>query len=271
MSKNIIQVGFVGCGEMGTMLLEAGLEAGILNAENTLVAETNPDRRESLKSAGVNVVEGSGQLAACEQIVLAVRPQQFEAATADLGCDGRARLAISIMAGIGSERIRHSLGDATRVICCMPNAPVKIHAGVTALMPSKDSSPDDLEFARSLFNTIGITEILPESALWAVTAVSGSGPGYIALFAEAMLQEAIELGLDTEIANRMIANTLVGTGKLLENFEGGPDALREAVTTPGGTTEAGIRSMMNHGLSKAVRDGIKAAHDRGEAIAEHDQ
>jgi len=149
----------------------------------------------------------------------------------------------------------------------MPNAPVKIQLGVTALMPAENSSEEDLEFAQSLFNTIGTTEVLPESALWAVTAVSGSGPGYVSLVAEAMLQEAIELGLDPSVANRLIARTIAGTGQLLTEHAGGPEALRQAVTTPGGTTEAGIRCMQELELEKAIRSGIKAAHDRGESLA----
>lgn len=249
------------------MLLEAALQAGILTAQNTLVAERNPTRRDSLNSLGIDAVECPSHLGSCARIVLAVRPQQFEAASAALGCTESPRLAISIMAGIGSEAIRRTLGQQTRVISCMPNAPVKIRLGVTALMPAENSTEDDLEFAQSLFNTIGTTEVLPESSLWAVTAVSGSGPGYVSLIAEAMLQEAVELGLDPSVANRLIARTIAGTGQLLAEQTDGPKALREAVTTPGGTTEAGIHCMQELELVKAIRSGIKAAHDRGESLA----
>ena len=153
----------------------------------------------------------------------------------------------------------------------MPNAPVRIHAGVTALMPAENSTQADLQFAQSLFDTIGTTEVLPESSLWAVTAVSGSGPGYISLVAEAMLQEAMELGLEPSVANRLIASTIAGTGQLLFEHAGGPESLRDAVTTPGGTTEAGIRRMQELELTKAIRSGIKAAHDRGESLADESQ
>ncbi len=249
------------------MLLEAALQDGILTVENTRVAERNPARRDSLKSLGIDVAESPDRLGGCDRIILAVRPQQFEAAAAEVGCSNSPRLAISIMAGIGSHAIRRSLGEQTRVVSCMPNAPVKIHLGVTALMPSENSTEDDLDFAQSLFNTIGTTEVLPESALWAVTAVSGSGPGYVALVAEAMLQEAIELGLDPSVAERLIARTIAGTGQLLTEHAGGPEALRQAVTTPGGTTEAGINRMREMKLVDAIRGGLKAAHDRGESLA----
>ena len=271
MSKCSIQIGFLGCGEMGGMLLEAALQAGIVEANAVRVADRDPARRERLGSRGVNVVESAAQLGECERIVLAVRPQQFQSAAEELERDAQPRLAISIMAGIGSDVIRKAVGDSTRVICCMPNAPVRIHAGVTALMPAENSTQADLQFAQSLFDTIGTTEVLPESSLWAVTAVSGSGPGYISLVAEAMLQEAMELGLEPSVANRLIASTIAGTGQLLFEHAGGPESLRDAVTTPGGTTEAGIRRMQELELTKAIRSGIKAAHDRGESLADESQ
>ncbi|MDG2093941.1 MAG: pyrroline-5-carboxylate reductase [Phycisphaerales bacterium] len=271
MSKNSIQIGFLGCGDMGGMLLEAALQAGILTTETVHVAERNADKRETLSSWGIDAVESAAELAGCDRIILAVRPQQFQSAAEELGDSEDSRLAISIMAGIGSDTIRESLGESTRVICCMPNAPVKIHAGVTALMPAQGSTDEDLRFASSLFDTIGSTEVLPESTLWAVTAVSGSGPGYISLVAEAMLQEAVQQGLDPTIARRMIARTIAGTGQLLVEHDDGPEALRMSVTTPGGTTEAGIRRMQELGLVEAVRSGIKAAHDRGESLADGNQ
>lgn len=138
-------------------------------------------------------------------------------------------------------------------------------------MPSPESTSDDLAFAKALFNTLGATEVLPENALWAVTAVSGSGPGYVALVAEAMLEEAVDLGLDSEVAKRLIAQTIAGTGQLLNEENASPAMLRKAVTTPGGTTQAGLESMQSHGLEQAIRSGIRAAHDRGQSLANDNQ
>ena len=221
MSKCSIQIGFLGCGEMGGMLLEAALQAGIVEANAVRVADRDPARRERLGSQGVNVVESAAQLSECERIVLAVCPQQFQSAAEELERDAQPRLAISIMAGIGSDVIRKALGDSTRVICCMPNAPVRIHAGVTALMPAENSTQADLQFAQSLFDTIGTTEVLPESSLWAVTAVVDRAPA-TSLVAEAM-QEAMELGLEPSVANRLSRAPSRALASCCSNMQVGPN------------------------------------------------
>lgn len=270
MPKGREQVGFVGCGEMGSMVLIAALEAGVLDASQTHVAERDASRRNTIASLGVNTVDSPASLDWCDRLILAVRPQQFNEATDALGRSDQTRLVVSIMAGINSTSIRQALGTATRVICVMPNAPVRVHAGMSIMMPAEETTPSDLTFTESLFGTLGTTVQLPESALWPVTAVSGSGPGYVALFAEAMTEAAIKFGIDPKVAATLVAHTIAGTGRMLVDI-GMPAAdLRASVTTPGGTTEAGIEVMMERDITQIIQAGIQAAHDRGESLFKGD-
>ncbi|MDG2423597.1 MAG: pyrroline-5-carboxylate reductase [Phycisphaerales bacterium] len=261
------QVGFVGCGEMGSMVLTAALQAGVLDPARTVVAERNPDQRTKLSGLGVQLVEFPAELGQCDQIILAVRPQQFAEAVAEIGADDHGRLVISVMAGIGSNTIQTAFGENTRVICVMPNAPVRVHAGMCALMPASQATDEDIAFGQALFGTLGKTVILPESNLWAVTALSGSGPGYLALIAETMVEHAIEMGIDPDVAPILVAETMAGTGRMLAETGMTPARLRAAVATPGGTTEAAINSMIDEGVQQSIRRGIQAAHDRGETLS----
>ncbi|MEE2907968.1 MAG: pyrroline-5-carboxylate reductase [Planctomycetota bacterium] len=269
MPKGREQVGFIGCGEMGSMILSAALEAGVLEASQTQVAERDTSRRNRIASLGVNTVDSPTSLDWCDRLIMAVRPQQFNEATNALGCSDQARLVVSIMAGINSASIKQALGTATRVICVMPNAPVRVHAGMSILMPGEDTTSSDITFAESLFGPLGATAQLPESALWPVTAVSGSGPGYVALFAEAMTEAAIKFGIEPDVAATLVAHTIAGTGRMLVDT-GIPAAdLRASVATPGGTTEAGIEAMVDRNITQLIQAGIQAAHDRGESLSKH--
>lgn len=267
MATGIEHVGFIGCGEMGSMILSAALEAGVLEADQTQVAERDASRRNTIASLGVNTTESPTNLDWCERVVLAVRPQQFAEATKALGHSDQPRLVVSIMAGINSTAINQALGSATRVICVMPNAPVHVHAGMSVLMPGENTTSTDLAFAKSLFGPLGATVELPESALWPVTAVSGSGPGYVALFAEAMTDAAIHFGIEPNIAATLVAHTIAGTGRMLVEKGMPAHELRKSVTTPGGTTEAGIEAMLERNIDELIQTGIKAAHDRGESLS----
>lgn len=267
MTQETQLVGFVGCGEMGSMILSAALKAGILDPARTVIADRDSQRRDRLSGLGIQLIESPDGLATCERLILAVRPQQFAEAVTQLGHGPQDRLVVSVMAGIGSDTIRTALGSGTRVICVMPNAPVRVHAGMCAVMPSETATDDDVTFAKAVFGTLGKTVLLPETNLWAVTALSGSGPGYLAFIAEAMLAHAVELGIDPEASAQLVAETMAGTGRLLADTGISPGALRKAVATPGGTTEAAILSLMNDQVDRAIRQGIQAAHDRGEALS----
>ena len=261
------RIGWLGCGEMGSMVLEAAMAGGLLPRDRVVVAERNPERRRALERQGLEVTGDAGVLAPCEVVLVAVRPQDFSSAAADLGSAAHPRLVISVMAGITSGRIREALGPQTRVISVMPNAPVRIGHGMSVIMPDPHATEGDIEFVTALFGELGETIMLEESHLWAATAVSGSGPGFIFLVAEALHQAAIDLGLRPDAAQRLIGQALIGSGQLLMQSDQPATHLRSQVTTPGGTTAAGLEQMQRDGLPEAIRSGIRAAHDRGASLA----
>jgi pyrroline-5-carboxylate reductase len=167
------------------------------------------------------------------------------------------------MAGLSSTRIRSALGEAARVVRVMPNTPCQIGLGVSGLALGEGARRGDESMARAIFTTLGEVVDVAESQMYAVTAVSGSGPAYVFRLAELMERSAIELGLEPDQARALAVRTVHGAGALLERSNVPAAALREAVTSPGGTTAAALEVMEQRGLAAMIRDALRRARDRG--------
>ncbi len=259
-------IGFLGAGHMGRAVLEGGIRGGMLEPEHVLVAEQDDARRAAASELGCRVASDAESLADASTIVLCVRPQDF-APAAETIRHNKPRLLVSVMAGIESDTIARACGSGSRVVRAMPNAPAGIGQGMTAVAGGAGAGDNDIAWAMTLFHGVGQVCQVPESAMWAVTAVSGSGPAWFYLLSEAILEEASALGLDTETAESLLAGTMTGAAAMLAESGATPAALREAVTTPGGTTEAGLAAMRSAGLVEAARAGVRAAYQRGEELA----
>jgi len=251
---------------MGRAVLEGGITSGILEPRTVLVADHNAACRAAAASLGCSVTSDAASLKEASTIVLCVRPQDFASAAADIRSDDQ-RTLVSVMAGIKSDAIGRACGSGSRVVRAMPNAPTQIGQGMTAVAAGNGATSADVEWAVKLFEGVGHVCEVPESAMWAVTAVSGSGPAWFYLLAEAILEEAVALGIDPDTAESLVVGTMKGAADMLYKSGVPPTALRDAVTTPGGTTEAGIAAMVSAGLIDAARAGVRAAHARGEALA----
>ncbi|MDP6478867.1 MAG: pyrroline-5-carboxylate reductase [Phycisphaerales bacterium] len=262
-----VEIGFLGAGHMGLAIIKGGLSAGLWPPESVIVADSDAARRAAAGSLGCEAVSGSESLRAAPIVVLCVRPQDFPAAAAGLA-GSEPRLVISIMAGIESAIIGGSCGEAARVIRAMPNAPAAIGRGMTAIAKGVGATDGDFEAARRLFSGIGRTVAVSEGMMCAVTAVSGSGPAWVYLLAEAIRSEAVSLGLPDRTSDTLVRGMVEGAAAMLGGSELTPAELREAVTTPGGTTEAGLAAMREAGLVEAVRAGVAAACRRGEELSQ---
>jgi pyrroline-5-carboxylate reductase len=253
----------VGGGRMGEALLGGIIAAGTPAAELGVV-EVAAARREELVAAhpGVTVVS---EPVAADGAVLAVKPGyvgQTARAVADAGC---ARV-LSVAAGITTSAIETAIGRPLPVVRAMPNTPALVGAGAAAISPGTFAAEDDLTWAEAILGAVGVVVRVPEPSLDAVTGLSGSGPAYVFLVAEAMADAGVLAGLPRDIAETLAFQTLLGSARLLVEGDTGPAGLRAAVTSPGGTTAAGLRELERHAVRAAFLDAVTAAADRSREL-----
>ncbi len=264
----------VGAGKMGGALLAGWLGQGI-DPGRINVVEPNADQAKMLKNRyGVSVASSVQALsldAAPDAVILAVKPQAMEAALKDYRpfvAEGTA--FISIAAGKTLDFFLRHLGEEAAIIRAMPNLPSTVQQGATVLCASSAVTDTQRQLASFLFDAVGLAGWVEEEALLdAATALSGSGPAYVFLLAEAMLEAGIALGLPPQLANRFARQTLQGSATMLAQAEESPHVLREHVTSPGGTTEAALRVLMREGgVRSLILEAMQAAATRSRELAE---
>lgn len=261
------KLGFIGGGQMGEALIKGVLAAGLYRAERIMVAEPSGERRDFLKHHyQIQVCAEAGPLFAdCPTLILAVKPQIMGAVlqqSRDQLVPQR-HLLISIAAGISVAFIEQALApQPVRVVRVMPNTPALVLAAASALSPGTHAGADDLKLAEAIFAAVGKTVILPESALDAVTGLSGSGPAYVFTFLEAMIDAGVKVGLSREVAALLARQTISGSLRLAEESGKNPAELRAMVTSPGGTTIAGLHALERGAFRALVMDAVEAATRR---------
>lgn len=262
-------VGFVGGGNMAEALVRGLLEAGATNTVQVRVAEPAASRRDHLmQQYGIETTADNAVLASwADVVVLAVKPKNVAAALVGvaegLGPDG---LVISIAAGVPTTRIEGLLADGTRVVRAMPNTPATVLSGATAVAAGGAATGADLELAVTIFEAVGRCVVVPESALDAVTGLSGSGPAYVMLVIEALADGGVKAGLPRDVALGLAAQTVYGAAKLQIESGEHPGVLKDRVTSPGGTTIAGLAQLEARGLRSALIEAVDAASRRSEEL-----
>lgn len=248
---------------MGEALLSRLILRQIYAGTEILVSEPQTQRRDYLvETYGVHVT-GDNQAVASEAAVLllAIKPQVFESVVEEIGEVAPEQVVISILAGIPLKRLELSFPQQP-VIRAMPNTPATVGAGMTAIALGRYVRPKHAEIAHTLFAAVGeVVEVL-EHLLDAVTALSGSGPGYIAVMLEALIDGGVAAGLPRAIATQLALQTLRGTAELLQTTNIHPAELKDRVTSPGGTTIAGIARLEQSAFRSALIEAVKAAHQR---------
>lgn len=253
----------IGGGRMGEALLGGLLDAGWAPAAELRVVEAVAARRDELTSrfAGVDVTDTAGP---ADGTVVAVKPGDVEAACRSLGADGGR--VLSIAAGVRLATLEAALPAGTAVVRAMPNTPALVGAGASAIAGGTAAGPDDLDWAESVLAAVGTVARVPEGLLDAVTGLSGSGPAYVFLVAEALIEAGVLVGLPRPTATELAVQTLLGSARLLAESPDGPEALRAAVTSPGGTTAAGLHALEKAGLRAALLDAVQAATHRAREL-----
>lgn len=264
MKNKKLTIGIIGGGNMGGAIID-----GIHKQHSIIVCEANEDRiRQLKKQYRLSVKELAPTVKESSVIILAVKPQDFEAVLLLMKPIVKAnQLFISIAAGITTSFIEKRLGKRSRVIRVMPNLPVVVKEGVTALSKGKNAKASDIVFAQNLFNTIGKTVVVREQLIDAITATSGSGPAYVFYFIECFEAAARKLGLKDDLAKGLVLQTLLGSLKLIIDKNEDAAVLRQRVTSRGGTTQAALDVLFRNQFQKMFADALKAAKRRAKQLA----
>jgi pyrroline-5-carboxylate reductase len=262
------RLALLGGGRMGEALLAGLLDAGY-EADTIAVAEVDGDRRRVLEEQfkGVRVVPSAAwAVADADVVVVAVKPanvpEVLEQAAASLAAE---TLVISIAAGVKLATVE-AAAPGRPVVRAMPNTPALVRRAATAISPGRHADDTHLEAAERILGSVGVVVRVPEVQLDAVTGLSGSGPAYIFLVAEALIEAGVLAGLPRETADALVRETLLGSASLLAAGDDTPESLRAAVTSPGGTTAAGLHELESRGVRAALLDAVRAATARSREL-----
>jgi pyrroline-5-carboxylate reductase len=254
----------VGGGKMGSALLAGLISAGWAPVRDLAVSDPDPVQRQRLAAAhpGLQVAEGP---VAADGALLAVKPDVAEAVLRTLAAVGITRV-LSIVAGLSTARLEASLEPGAVVVRAMPNTPSLIGAGVAGLSGGSATTAADLDWAEGILGSVGTVVRLPERQLDAVTGISGSGPAYVFVVAEAMIEGGVAAGLPRQVSRDLVVGTILGSARLLAETGEEPAELRAAVTSPGGTTAAALRTLEFKAVRSAFIEAIAAATERSRQL-----
>lgn len=264
------KLGLIGAGNMAGALIKGLLSAKLYRSQDMLVSDAVPAQlrkiQRAYKVAGTN--ENRALVREAQTIVLAVKPQIIDQVLAEIRPEVTTdKLFISIAAGVPLWRLENSLGGNARVVRVMPNTPALLGRGIAAIVRGKKAKPKDEKLALSLFRGVGEALALKDEKLMdPVTGLSGSGPAYVYLFAEALIAGGVQQGLDSNVATRLTLQTLEGAIAMLKETGKSPKELRDMVTSPGGTTLAGLSRLEEGSFSATVIAAIGAATRRSQEL-----
>lgn len=265
-----IRIVFIGAGRMASAIVRGLLEKEHYSpAEIACTCGDDPTGPELAEQTGIQYLPDVTQaVAQAEAVVLACKPQQFAAIDDTLAQAAGGKLILSILAGTPLSRLSEKFSSARNVVRTMPNTPGQIGAGVTAFAPLRELSTKDSEIVDNTLSSLGNFHQVEESDLDAVTALSGSGPAYVFEFAAALREAGVNCGLPEDLSTSLAIDTLLGAAMLLAESEDSPEDLRNAVTSPGGTTAAALKVFSDADLRGLVDKALAAAKARSLELAQ---
>lgn len=263
---SIQNISFLGAGSIAEAIIGGLLHANVVKGEQITVSNRSNETRlqELHKKYGVKGTHNKKELLTNTNILfLAMKPKDVAEALTPFKEDIHNNLLIiSLLAGVSTHSIRNLLQKDVPIIRAMPNTSAAILKSATAISPSKHATKEHIQTAIALFETIGLVSVVEEEDMHAVTALSGSGPAYIYYVVEAMEEAAKEIGLKEDVAKSLILQTMIGAAEMLKASEKHPSILRKEITSPGGTTEAGIEVLQEHKFQQALISCITQAAQR---------
>ncbi len=266
------KIAFIGAGSMAEAIISGLIQSQIIDKQQIIVTNRNNRQRISYLKEKYQIISMQNKQQLMEQadiILLATKPCDMEQAIASVQPYMRDNhLILSVTAGMSTKRIERWIGLKIPVIRAMPNTSASIGYSATALCIGAYATTEHLQIAEQLFNTIGTTVQVNEAEMHMVTGISGSGPAYIYYLIEAMEQVAVEAGMSSATAKQLIHQTLLGAGKMLNQTNESATELRKKITSPAGTTEAGIQTLEQNHFQQMIKNCIYAARDRSIELGE---
>ncbi len=263
------RIAFLGAGNMASALIQGLLAGGTSSAGRLHATDVRAETLEGLaREHGIETgSDNATAVRTADVVVLSVKPQVLPALLGEIRDAASAdTLVLSVAAGVPLSVIEGGLGDGARAIRAMPNTPALVRAGATAIAAGTRASDDDMEVAEQIFSSVGVVRRVPEAQIDAVTGLSGSGPAYVFLMIEALTAGGERVGLERETAAALAAQTVYGAALLLRETGEDPAVLRERVTSPGGTTQAGLEALAGHDFRGVVADAVAKATQRAEEL-----
>ncbi len=264
------KVAILGGGKIGESLLAGLLTSGWREPRHVVVTGRREERLQELTERyGVRgTLSNAEAVSGAALVVIAVKPQDFDGLLGEIGgLLTPEQTVLSVAAAIPTSQIEGRITPGVPVVRAMPNAPALVHEGMAGVCAGAHADDEHLALAEEVLSHLGAVARVPERYMDAVTAVSGSGPAYFALLAEAMIEAGILLGLGRETSTQLVVQTMLGTARLLRDEGIHPVELREAVTSPGGTTIQAIRELEQAGVRAAFLNAIQAAMERSRELA----
>ncbi len=265
-----LKIGFLGAGKMATALARGFVNQQLLAAGQLIASDPFAGAREAFTAeTGGRAGDQNAEVVAQSNVIfLAVKPHQVTDALASIRADWRPEcLLISIAAGVTLRQLEAGLGERARVVRVMPNTPALVGESASAYALGSHAQPADAELVQRLLSAVGLACEVKEALLDAVTGLSGSGPAYVYQFIEALSDGGVAAGLPRELATRLAAQTLLGAAKMVLETGQHPGALKDMVTSPGGTTIEGVHELEKGGLRGAVMNAVRAASAKSKSMA----
>lgn len=264
-----MKIGIIGCGKMGSALARGVLTAGICKPADMFLCDQSDDAAKTLAEASGAIVSANIRAlsADSEVIILCVKPDDISSALAEATSELAGKLLISIAAGVTVASLQ-SAAPNSRVVRVMPNTGVLVRKGASAYTLGPGATDKDAKTVSDIFSAVGVAFAVKENLLDAVTGLSGSGPAYVYLFIEALSDGGVQMGLPRTLAANLAVQTVLGAAAMVEQTGMHPALLREMVTSPGGTTIAGLAKLEQAGVRSGVIDAVRAATMRSKELGE---
>ncbi|MBK7998493.1 MAG: pyrroline-5-carboxylate reductase [Verrucomicrobia bacterium] len=269
--SSAMKLGFLGAGKMASALAKGFIHAGLATGDSIIASDPYEAARASIaKDAGIRTTASNlDVLNASEVIILAVKPDQVSAVLAEAQPHFTGKhLLISIAAGVTLARMESALPAGAKVVRVMPNTPALVGASASGFALGKAAGAEEAQLVQKLLSAVGTAYQVKESLLDAVTGLSGSGPAYVFLMIEALSDGGVAAGLPRDIATKLAAQTLLGSAKLLLETGQHPGALKDMVTSPGGTTIDGLHELEKGGLRAALINAVRAAAEKSKKLGQ---
>lgn len=268
-TRDELRIGFLGAGKMATALARGWIAAGLLSPANCRAADPVAVARQTFtdETRGETTTSNRDVVEASDLLLLAVKPQNMAEVLADVApAVGPRHLVVSIAAGVTLGQIAAGLGPDTRLIRVMPNTPCLLGASASGYAPGSSATADDIALVDRLLNVVGTAVRLPEHLLDAVTGLSGSGPAFVYAVIEALSDGGVRVGLPRDVATKLAAQTVLGAARMVLETGLHTGVLKDQVTSPGGTTIAGLHALERGGLRAALIDAVEAATKRSQEL-----